>query len=323
MLLKLEFVGLWTVISCTQIIYDPNPVLTVVEEDKEFVEIYYEMPEDEIDTSQLSPWLLRIELKREAMAHKELTMKAVGEFIGDVYGSDLSLIYNDDHADKLVLRLRIMNRDEVPPTTQLNKAAESSSGDDAMPGANKKGGGNDKGEASSSSSEVPRDFSQRQSSRHAGLSRAAMSDDESQETPTIVVPEKNADVLGSNSGSLQDLFGSASDSDDEVKGKAPAAAQDSTRYIGDAKKNLASLKRVEASIYQTNAELRGVSGLTNVQMRDRRVVRWDEEDGVVRNDANTEWILDTVGSNLCAVLAVPGVDFTRTVSNCPVETNQV
>jgi hypothetical protein len=36
--------------------------------------------------------------------------------------------------------------------------------------------------------------------------------DESQETPTIVVPEKNADEM-------KDLFGSDSDSDDDVKGR--------------------------------------------------------------------------------------------------------
>lgn len=53
------------VTSNTAIYYDPDPQNTVVSEDQEFVNVYYEMPD--FDVSRISPWLLRIELDRKKM----------------------------------------------------------------------------------------------------------------------------------------------------------------------------------------------------------------------------------------------------------------
>lgn len=36
---------------------------TVIEEDREFVEQYFEMPDEEMDVNRMSPWLLRIEAR--------------------------------------------------------------------------------------------------------------------------------------------------------------------------------------------------------------------------------------------------------------------
>ena len=41
----------------TAIYYDPFPQNTVIAEDQEFVNVYYEMPD--FDQSKISPWLLR------------------------------------------------------------------------------------------------------------------------------------------------------------------------------------------------------------------------------------------------------------------------
>lgn len=51
--------------SNTAIYYDPDPQNTVIAEDQEFVNVYYEMPD--FDVSRISPWLLRIELDRKKM----------------------------------------------------------------------------------------------------------------------------------------------------------------------------------------------------------------------------------------------------------------
>lgn len=119
----------------TAIYYDPNPQNTVVEEDQEWVNVYYEMPD--FDVTRISPWLLRIELDRKHMTDRKLTMEQIAEKInagehGDAvsfglvktkitsfffptsqgFGDDLNCIFNDDNAEKLVLRIRIMNSDE-------------------------------------------------------------------------------------------------------------------------------------------------------------------------------------------------------------------
>lgn len=91
----------------TAIYYDPDPQNTVIAEDQEWVNVYYEMPD--FDVSRISPWLLRIELNRKRMTDKKLSMEHISEKITAGFGDDLNCIFNDDNAEKLVLRIRIMN----------------------------------------------------------------------------------------------------------------------------------------------------------------------------------------------------------------------
>lgn len=59
---------------------------------------------------QVSPWLLRIELDREAMSDKNLSMEDITQRIAGEYGtSEMHVICNDDNADKLVIRVRLVN----------------------------------------------------------------------------------------------------------------------------------------------------------------------------------------------------------------------
>ncbi|EDV28888.1 uncharacterized protein TRIADDRAFT_49721 [Trichoplax adhaerens] len=108
-LCRLEHTTLRKVTANTAIYYDPNPKNTVISEDQEFVNAYYEMPD--FEPSQLSPWLLRIELDRKRMTDKKLTMEQIAEKINAGFGEDLNCIFNDDNAEKLILRIRIVNND--------------------------------------------------------------------------------------------------------------------------------------------------------------------------------------------------------------------
>ncbi|KAK8379717.1 hypothetical protein O3P69_019605 [Scylla paramamosain] len=109
-LCRLEHTTLRKVTSNTAIYYDPDPQNTVVIEDQEFVNVYYEMPD--FDVSRISPWLLRIELDRKKMTDRKLTMEQISQKINSGFGDDLNCIYNDDNAEKLVLRIRIIVGDD-------------------------------------------------------------------------------------------------------------------------------------------------------------------------------------------------------------------
>jgi len=109
-LCRLEHTTLRKVTANTAIYYDPDPQNTVIAEDQEFVNVYYEMPD--FDPTRISPWLLRIELDRKRMTDKRLTMEHISEKINAGFGDDLNCIFNDDNAEKLVLRIRIMNSDD-------------------------------------------------------------------------------------------------------------------------------------------------------------------------------------------------------------------
>jgi DNA-directed RNA polymerase II subunit RPB1 len=106
---SLEYTTLYNVTHATEIYYDPDPTDTRIEEDREFVRSYYEMPDEEVDPARLSPWLLRVELNRDMMVDKKLSMADVAARIDEEFHNDLTCIFTDDNAEKLLLRIRIVN----------------------------------------------------------------------------------------------------------------------------------------------------------------------------------------------------------------------
>eukprot|EP00698_Gefionella_okellyi_P018051 TRINITY_DN5380_c0_g1_i1.p1 TRINITY_DN5380_c0_g1~~TRINITY_DN5380_c0_g1_i1.p1 ORF type:complete len:1783 (+),score=341.44 TRINITY_DN5380_c0_g1_i1:59-5407(+) len=105
----LEYTTLRTVTELTEIYYDPQPMDTVVIEDREFVQGYYELPDEDIPVDKMSPWLLRIVLSREMMTDKKLHMDDIAQKIQEEFDKELHVIFTDDNADTLVLHVRIMN----------------------------------------------------------------------------------------------------------------------------------------------------------------------------------------------------------------------
>eukprot|EP00438_Fugacium_kawagutii_P027991 Skav202942 [mRNA] locus=scaffold422:259827:262861:+ [translate_table: standard] len=63
--------------SCcsVQIFWDPDPEHTLVEEDKEWVSLYYELPDEDENPERCGPWLLRIQLSNKVMTDKKLTVR--------------------------------------------------------------------------------------------------------------------------------------------------------------------------------------------------------------------------------------------------------
>ncbi|KAJ8311231.1 hypothetical protein KUTeg_011217 [Tegillarca granosa] len=101
-LCKLEHTTLRKVTANTAIYYDPDPQNTVISEDQEWVNVYYEMPD--FDTSRISPWLLRIELDRKKMTDKKLTMEQISEKItagNEIMNSDESKTDEGEVVDKM------------------------------------------------------------------------------------------------------------------------------------------------------------------------------------------------------------------------------
>ncbi|KAI3381551.1 hypothetical protein SNEBB_008712 [Seison nebaliae] len=109
-LCRLEHCTLRNVTSNTSIYYDPDPANTLILEDREWTSIYFELPD--MQQNKLSPWLLRIELDRKRMTDKNLTMLQISEKIADGFGNELSCIFNDDNAEKLIIQIRLCDVDE-------------------------------------------------------------------------------------------------------------------------------------------------------------------------------------------------------------------
>ncbi|PSC72236.1 DNA-directed RNA polymerase II subunit 1 [Micractinium conductrix] len=105
---SLEYTTLRRVTQATEIYYDPDPKATIIEEDREWVEGYFDLNEGDVDVSRMSPWLLRIEMARDMMVDKKLLLSEVAERINSEFEDELHCLFNDDNADKLILRIRLM-----------------------------------------------------------------------------------------------------------------------------------------------------------------------------------------------------------------------
>jgi DNA-directed RNA polymerase II subunit RPB1 len=106
-LCKVEHTNLLKVTEKTEIIYDPDPTRTVIEADAELIRLYYEIPGEEQDLKNLSPWVLRFELSREAMTDRKLSMRRIVDKIEECFGDALNVIASDDNDERLVIRIRI------------------------------------------------------------------------------------------------------------------------------------------------------------------------------------------------------------------------
>jgi len=103
---KLEFTTLANVTERTEIYYDPHPEQTVVEEDREFMSFYFEIPDDDFSMDSASPWMLRFVLDRKKKENKDLSNAEIAERINQDWNGDLKAVFSNDNAQKLVLQIR-------------------------------------------------------------------------------------------------------------------------------------------------------------------------------------------------------------------------
>jgi DNA-directed RNA polymerase II subunit RPB1 len=120
---QIELTLLSELVESVSICFDPDDLNTLIQEDRSTMLQYYEYqrmlnecagidaPEadDEQNDSGRSKWIIRMVMSREAMLDKRITMDDVHFAIKNSHGDDVSCIYADYNADKLVFRLRMNN----------------------------------------------------------------------------------------------------------------------------------------------------------------------------------------------------------------------
>jgi hypothetical protein len=111
----LEHTKMAELVTSTEICFDPDDLNTLIAEDASTMEQYraFESMVDEClnqvdpDTNEKSKWILRMEMNPEIMLEKNISMDDVHFTIQNAYGSDISCVYTDYNADKLVFRIRM------------------------------------------------------------------------------------------------------------------------------------------------------------------------------------------------------------------------
>ncbi|CEH14257.1 beta and beta-prime subunits of dna dependent rna-polymerase [Ceraceosorus bombacis] len=102
-----------TVTEGVEIHFDPDPSATNIEEDRDFVEAFFAIPDPEMEASlpKQQSWLLRLILSRKEMLNAELTMAEVAAKISEKLGEEVFVMHSEDNADKLVLRIRVVENE--------------------------------------------------------------------------------------------------------------------------------------------------------------------------------------------------------------------
>ena len=120
---QIELTQLSELVESVSICFDPDDLNTLIQEDRSTMLQYYEYqrmlnecagidaPDAEADPndSARSKWIIRMVMNRDAMLDKRITMDDVHFAIKNSHGDDVSCIYADYNADKLVFRLRMNN----------------------------------------------------------------------------------------------------------------------------------------------------------------------------------------------------------------------
>jgi DNA-directed RNA polymerase II subunit RPB1 len=114
----LEHTKLEEIVKSIEICFDPDDLNTLIDEDKNTMSQYREFetmvaeclnsPVEE-EQGEKSKWIIRIIMDPEVMLEKNITMDDVNFTLNNTYKDEISCVYSDYNADKLVFRIRMKN----------------------------------------------------------------------------------------------------------------------------------------------------------------------------------------------------------------------
>jgi DNA-directed RNA polymerase II subunit RPB1 len=115
-MVQLEHTKLREVVESIQICFDPDDFNTLIDEDVNTMEQYKEFENlidnclgEEKEDTEKSKWIIRMKLNIEEMLDRNISTDDIHFAIKNAYNNDVSCVYNDYNADKLIFRIRLNN----------------------------------------------------------------------------------------------------------------------------------------------------------------------------------------------------------------------
>ena len=113
----IEHTKLNVIVSSIDICFDPDDLNSLIEEDVDALTQYYEFErlldqcggQQLVDSKDKSKWIIRMELDKESMLDKNITMDDINFAISNSFNDEVHCVYSDYNSDKLIFRLRIKN----------------------------------------------------------------------------------------------------------------------------------------------------------------------------------------------------------------------
>jgi len=112
-----EFTLLKDLVTTSRIYYDPRDASTLITEDVEWLRFFAEFEQTQENESP-SPWIVRIELDREKMFAKNITIEDIVFTLRSAFEGQIPIAFTDHNASRLILRMRFLQ-----PTAKKGAAA--------------------------------------------------------------------------------------------------------------------------------------------------------------------------------------------------------
>jgi len=112
---ELEFTLLKDLVTVSRIYYDPSDSETLIAEDAEWLSFFAAFEQELAEDEDESPWVIRLELDREKMFNKNITMEDISFVLRRATAAGSNLAYTDHNATRMIFRMRLIKpRNEVP-----------------------------------------------------------------------------------------------------------------------------------------------------------------------------------------------------------------
>ena len=117
----LELTVLRNITDKVAIYWDEKDNTTIVEEDKQLMEFYNIFEQglmaDEDVKDTWSKWMLRLELNREEMFNRNISIQEVVSVVKNQFNNEINVVYSDYNSDKLVMRIRLPDKEKKDKDT--------------------------------------------------------------------------------------------------------------------------------------------------------------------------------------------------------------
>jgi DNA-directed RNA polymerase II subunit RPB1 len=120
---ELEFTMLRDLVTVSRIYYDPRDSATLIAEDQEWLSFFASF-ESTQKPENLSPWIIRLEMDREKMFNKNITMDDISFILRRSQNQNqINFTYTDHNSTQMVFRIRLVTPEETksnpPPLDDL------------------------------------------------------------------------------------------------------------------------------------------------------------------------------------------------------------
>ena len=126
----IEHTKLEEIVKSVEICFDPDDMNTLIDDDKNTMSQYRDFEtmvnqclsdQENIDETEKSKWIIRMEMDPEVMLEKNITMDDVNFTLNNTYTEEISCVYSDYNSDKLVFRIRTQNVIDSASKRKQNK----------------------------------------------------------------------------------------------------------------------------------------------------------------------------------------------------------